>query len=131
MRCGMPWIHAKAPFPALSSERMRSSSTLLALEGLSIGITSADATISVVRNVDITLAKGEVVGIVGESGSGKSLTALSIGGLLPTSLKITSGRVILEGREITNLRESDFHEIRGSEIAYVFQDPLNALNPTR
>ena len=104
---------------------------LLSLQNVSIGPRTTDALHSIVREVNMTIGKGEVVGVVGESGSGKSLTALAIGGMLPASLKITSGNMILCDVETTELSEVDFHKIRGRDISYVFQDPLNALNPTR
>jgi oligopeptide/dipeptide ABC transporter ATP-binding protein len=124
-------IRAAAPFQALCRNMMVSSETLLSLQNLSIGPRTADASHSIVRNVGLTVARGEVVGVVGESGSGKSLTALAISGMLPAALKITSGNIILNDAEITGLKEAEFHRIRGREIGYVFQDPLNALNPTR
>lgn len=79
----------------------------------------------------MTIGSGEAVGIVGESGSGKSLTAQAIGGMLPASLSAISGSIILDGLDVTKLPEAQFHKVRGTKVGYVFQDPLNALNPTR
>ena len=84
---------------------------LLSLQNVSIGPRRTDALHSIVREVNMTIGKGEVVGVVGESGSGKSLTALAIGGMLPASLKITSGNMILCDVETTELSEIDFHKI--------------------
>jgi oligopeptide/dipeptide ABC transporter ATP-binding protein len=88
----------------------------------------------VVRAVDgVTFAvdKGRTLGIVGESGSGKSVTALSVMGLIPKPpAKIVNGEVLFEGRDLTRLPEAELEDIRGREIAMIFQDPMTSLNPT-
>jgi peptide/nickel transport system ATP-binding protein len=86
----------------------------------------------VVRAVDgvsFTLNRGETLGIVGESGSGKSVAAKSIMNLLEEPARIVAGSIRFRGREITALSEADLREIRGAEIAMVFQDPMTSLNP--
>jgi oligopeptide/dipeptide ABC transporter ATP-binding protein len=83
-----------------------------------------------VREVDLQVRRGEAVAIVGESGSGKSLTALSIAGMLPASLRLLSGKIFFDGALISGLPEAAVHRMRGKEISYVFQDPLSSLNPT-
>jgi oligopeptide/dipeptide ABC transporter ATP-binding protein len=84
-----------------------------------------------VDGVDLTVEKGKTLGIVGESGCGKSVTALSIMRLLPTPpARIVSGRVRFDGRDLTTLSERELEDVRGREIAMVFQDPMTALNPT-
>src|SRR5256885_5158118 len=107
-----------------------SDRALLRLEGLSIGTGLPGVGHRLVKDIELELRHGEALGIVGESGSGKSLTALSIAGMLPASLKVLSGRILFEGRSIADLAESALHDLRGKEISYVFQDPLTALNPT-
>jgi oligopeptide/dipeptide ABC transporter ATP-binding protein len=88
---------------------------------------------SVVRAVDgvsFDVGRGQTVGIVGESGSGKSVTALSVMRLIPQPPgRITSGEVVLDGRVLTRLRESEMRKVRGNQIAMIFQDPMTALNP--
>jgi ABC-type microcin C transport system duplicated ATPase subunit YejF len=79
--------------------------------------------------VDLRIAPGEVVGLVGESGSGKSLTALSIMRLLPPGARISSGRILFEGIDLSTLSERAINERRGRDIGMIFQDPLTALNP--
>src|ERR1700728_5383894 len=86
----------------------------------------------VVRAVDgvtCTLHRGETLGIVGESGSGKSVAAKSIMNLLEEPARIVAGSIRFRGREITALSEDELREIRGAEIAMVFQDPMTSLNP--
>ncbi|HEX5328217.1 MAG TPA: ABC transporter ATP-binding protein [Acetobacteraceae bacterium] len=86
----------------------------------------------VVRAVDgvsFTLQAGETLGIVGESGSGKSVAAKSIMRLLEEPARIVEGSIRFRGREITALSEAEMREIRGAEIAMVFQDPMTSLNP--
>jgi oligopeptide/dipeptide ABC transporter ATP-binding protein len=84
-----------------------------------------------VDGVDFTVEKGKTLGIVGESGCGKSVTALSIMRLLPTPpARIVSGSIRFDGRELTTLSERQLEDVRGRQIAMVFQDPMTALNPT-
>ena len=86
----------------------------------------------VVRAVDgvsFTLRRGETLGIVGESGSGKSVAAKSIMNLLEEPARIVAGSIQFRGQEITKLSEEELREIRGAEIAMVFQDPMASLNP--
>jgi peptide/nickel transport system ATP-binding protein len=86
----------------------------------------------VVRAVDgvsFTLNRGETLGIVGESGSGKSVAAKSIMNLLEEPARIVAGSIRFRGREITALSEDALRDIRGAEIAMVFQDPMTSLNP--
>jgi peptide/nickel transport system ATP-binding protein len=86
----------------------------------------------VVRAVDgvsFSLRGGETLGIVGESGSGKSVAAKSIMNLLEEPARIVAGSIRFRGREITALSEDSLREIRGAEIAMVFQDPMTSLNP--
>ena len=84
--------------------------------------------VPVLRGVDLSLGKGEAVGLVGESGSGKSVTWLGALGLLPRHAKV-SGSVRLEGRELLGAPASELDQVRGGRIAMIFQDPASALNP--
>ena len=86
----------------------------------------------VVRAVDgvsFTLHPGETLGIVGESGSGKSVTAKSIIRLLDEPARIVEGTISFRGRDMVHLNDEELREIRGAEIAMVFQDPMTSLNP--
>jgi oligopeptide/dipeptide ABC transporter ATP-binding protein len=83
-----------------------------------------------VDGVTFSVERGKTLGIVGESGCGKSVTALSIMGLLPPSGRIVSGSIRFEGRELTRLSARELEDIRGRQIAMIFQDPMTSLNPT-
>ncbi|GAA2799822.1 ABC transporter ATP-binding protein [Kitasatospora sp. CM 4170] len=85
-------------------------------------------TVPAVRGVDLTLRRGETLGIVGESGSGKSVTALSVLGLLPGTARVR-GSVRLDGRELVGLPGRELAAVRGRRVAMVFQDPLSAFTP--
>ncbi|BAL76768.1 ABC transporter ATP-binding protein [Bradyrhizobium cosmicum] len=84
--------------------------------------------VPVLRGVDLTLDKGEALGLVGESGSGKSVTWLAALGLLPRHAKVT-GSVRLDGREILGAAAAELDRVRGGRVAMIFQDPASALNP--
>ena len=84
-----------------------------------------------VDGVSFSVEKGRTLGIVGESGCGKSVTALSIMGLIPQPpAKIAGGSVLFEGRDLIGLSERELEDVRGREIAMIFQDPMTCLNPT-
>jgi oligopeptide transport system ATP-binding protein len=83
-----------------------------------------------VDGVSFVVERGKTLGIVGESGCGKSVTALSIMGLLPPSGRIVSGSIRFEGRELTTMSQRELEDIRGRQIAMIFQDPMTSLNPT-
>ncbi|WP_431204809.1 dipeptide ABC transporter ATP-binding protein [Bradyrhizobium betae] len=85
--------------------------------------------IPVVRNVSFDVAPGETVAIVGESGSGKSVTALSIMRLIPKDIGRVEGRVTLAGRDLLSLPEAGMTDIRGNDVAMIFQEPMTSLNP--
>ncbi|MBJ7904337.1 ABC transporter ATP-binding protein [Streptomyces sp. DSM 110735] len=97
---------------------------LLQLTGLDVDFDGRPA----VRDVHLTLDRGEVLGLVGESGSGKSATALAVLGLLPGNA-VARGSVRLDGTELLGAPERELNDIRGRRIAMVFQDPLSAFTP--
>jgi len=83
----------------------------------------------VVRNVSFHLDDGEMVGLVGESGCGKTLTALALLRLLPPRLRVTGGRVLLDGVDLLALDEAQMRRVRGRRVGMIFQEPASALNP--
>ena len=100
--------------------------TLLALENL---VCALDDT-PILRGVDLRMKQGEIVGLVGESGSGKSMTALAIMQLLPERARL-SGRIVFDGRDLTQTSEAEMCAIRGRDIGLIFQEPMTALNPLK
>ena len=82
-----------------------------------------------VKDVDFTIEDSEILGIVGESGSGKSMTAMAIAGLLNRKDLTKSGVIDLDGIDLLNLPRKKLREIQGNDIGFVFQDPLNSMNP--
>ena len=84
----------------------------------------------VLCDVSMSVERGEILGIVGESGSGKTMTALSVMGLLNPAADIAGGSIRLDGRELIGLDEKAMSQVRGSEIAMIFQEPMTSLNPT-
>ena len=85
----------------------------------------------VIHNISYRLNKNEILGIVGESGSGKSVSSLAILGLLPKKIsKITSGSIVYNGDDLTQLTSKAFQKIRGNKIAMIFQEPMSSLNPS-
>lgn len=106
------------------------SNHLLSVEGLSVVFDAGKPTENrVLDGLSLALAPGEVVGLVGESGSGKTILSHSILGLLPSNARLSSGRIVWQGRELQSLTESQLRPIRGKEIAMIFQDPQASLNP--
>jgi oligopeptide/dipeptide ABC transporter ATP-binding protein len=100
---------------------------LLSIKNLSVE-TAYDSRV-LVNNVSLEIEKGEAVGVVGESGSGKTLSALSILGLLPRGVQISSGSILYNGKDLVTCDSETLRSIRGREISMIYQDPMTALNP--
>jgi peptide/nickel transport system ATP-binding protein len=103
---------------------------LLEIEDLHTEIKLRRSVVHAVDGVTLSVAAGECLGIVGESGSGKTMTALSVMRLLPAGGAVTSGRISLDGTDITGLADDAMQQVRGNAVGMVFQDPLTSLNPT-
>ncbi|MEM5599811.1 ATP-binding cassette domain-containing protein [Bacillus cereus] len=103
---------------------------LLSLENVTLAVEKENSKQAIVKHVSFSINKGEIVALVGESGSGKSVTAQSIIGLNQESIRIDGGNVSFQSKELTNLQESEWNQIRGKDISFIFQDPLSSLNPT-
>lgn len=80
-------------------------------------------------DISFSLPEGKALGIVGESGCGKSITSLAVMRLLPAAAQVVGGDVYLKGMNLMKKTEQEMHEIRGKEVAMIFQDPLTCLNP--
>jgi oligopeptide/dipeptide ABC transporter ATP-binding protein len=104
---------------------------LLEVDDLRTHFFTREGAVRAVDGVSFSVDKGKTLGIVGESGCGKSVTALSIMGLIPKPpAKIVSGEIRFDGRDLTTLSEKQLEDVRGREIAMIFQDPMTSLNPT-
>ena len=103
---------------------------LLQINDLHTDIEIRNGVVRALSGVDLHVNPGETLGIVGESGSGKTMTALSLMGLLPQGGKVSSGSIILDGQDLTQLPLKDKRKLRGTKVGMIFQDPLTSLNPT-
>src|ERR671921_1927758 len=102
---------------------------LLEVRDLRVSFNTEDGVVRAVDGVSFTLAPGEVLGIVGESGSGKSVTMMSVLRLINDPNAVFEGEVLYKGRNVMELPEDRMREVRGGDIAMIFQDPMTSLNP--
>lgn len=106
------------------------SDSIIQIRNLSVEFQTDDGTVKAVKNVSFDIPRGKTVGLVGESGSGKSVSALATMRLIPNPPgKITSGEILLNGKDILKLSESEMRQIRGNKISMIFQEPMTSLNP--
>jgi peptide/nickel transport system ATP-binding protein len=106
------------------------SENLLEIRELAVEYHTDDAVIYAVNNINLTVKKGETIGLVGETGAGKTTIAKSILRILPSpQAKLVSGEIFFEGQDLVKLSEREMQKIRGNKIAMIFQDPMTALNP--
>ena len=102
---------------------------LLEVKNLRTSFPSEDGIVHAVDNVSFNVRKGEAVALVGESGCGKSVTAMSIMRLVAPPGRITSGQIRFKGKNLAEISERDMRNVRGNDIAMVFQEPMTSLNP--
>ena len=102
---------------------------VLEVRALSVEFSTARGPLKALRNVDLDVPAGSVVGVVGESGSGKSTLAGAVMRLLAENTRITAGEVRFEGRDLLRASNAEMRAIRGERISMVFQDPMTSLNP--
>jgi oligopeptide/dipeptide ABC transporter ATP-binding protein len=102
---------------------------LLEVSDLSIDFPARQGMVRAADRLSFHVDEGETLGLVGESGCGKSVTAIALLRLVPQPGRITSGRIVYKGRDLTALPERDMRRYRGREIAFIFQEPMTALNP--
>lgn len=104
-------------------------SAMLEIKGLKTEVVTEQGNVTLIDDISISLAAGEVMGLVGESGSGKSVTGLSIMGLLDKPVQVTNGKIVFKGRDLRSASQKELQSIRGNRIAMIFQDPMSTLNP--
>jgi peptide/nickel transport system ATP-binding protein/oligopeptide transport system ATP-binding protein len=106
-----------------------SAAPLLAVEGLRTVFPTDRGELAAVDGVDLTVRRGQTLGIVGESGCGKSMLSLSVMGLVPAPGRIAAGRIVFDGEDVAQLPAERLRQLRGKRIAMVFQEPMTSLNP--
>jgi peptide/nickel transport system ATP-binding protein len=102
---------------------------VLRVSGLRVSFNTYAGSVKALDGVELSVRKGEVLGLVGESGCGKSVTALAIAGLLPPNGEVQGGSVLLDGKEVLGMSKEELRISRLEEVAMVFQDPMTFLNP--
>ena len=114
---------------------MLKKEVLLEIKNLVVEFKTESEKVKAVNDISFTLRQGETIGIVGESGSGKSVSALSAMGLIPSPPgRIRSGEIIYHSKskgivDLTKLSPNEMRELRGNELAMIFQEPMTSLNP--
>jgi len=104
---------------------------LLDVDSVTVEYWTRRGNLQAVEGVSFAVKTAETLGIVGESGSGKSTLGLSLIGLVPYPGRITKGRILLNGKEVLKLKKEELRNLRGTEICYIFQDPMTSLNPVK
>jgi oligopeptide/dipeptide ABC transporter ATP-binding protein len=102
---------------------------LLDVRGLQTHFHTRDGVVKAVDSVDLSVYRGEVLGVVGESGCGKSVTSLSIMGLVPRPGRVVSGEVRFDGQNLLDMSPTELADLRGDRISMIFQQPTSSLNP--
>ena len=108
---------------------MAERNALLSVDDLRVEFSTRRGTVYAVNGITFEIAAGETLGIVGESGCGKSVTSLAVLGLLARNGRVRTGRAMFGGRDLIQLSDRALRQIRGREIAMIFQDPMTSLNP--
>ncbi len=105
---------------------------ILEIKNLTVAFPSGKNSIqTVVENLNLTIEKGEMIGLVGESGSGKTMTALAAAGLLRRRGALITGEILLNGRNLLSLTPKEMRKVQGSEIGMIFQEPMTSLDPAK
>ena len=108
---------------------MTAAQEVLKVSDLRVSFNTYAGEVKALDGVELSVRKGEVLGLVGESGCGKSVTALAVAGLLPPNSVVLGGSVVLDGRDVLGMSDKELQTARLNEVAMVFQDPMTFLNP--
>ena len=106
---------------------LKDTTPVLRLNNLNVKFSGSP--VSVLDGISLTVKAGETLALVGESGCGKSITSLALMGLLPASAQIVSGEMRFRRHDLRKLSPRDYADLRGSELAMIFQEPMTSLNP--
>jgi peptide/nickel transport system ATP-binding protein len=112
-----------------ASASVSAPAPILSLNGLSVRLPRNAEREHAIADVSLALAPNEILCVVGESGSGKSMTSSAIMRLLPPGVSADRGSIVFDGRDLLTLSEAQMREVRGAQIAMIFQEPMTALNP--
>ncbi|OCK53557.1 ABC transporter ATP-binding protein [Bradyrhizobium sp. LMTR 3] len=104
---------------------------LLKIDNLHVSFSTRRGVVEAVRGVTLSVQEGEVLGLVGESGSGKSVTGFATTRLLDAAGRVTAGKILFRGQDVTKLSSDDLRHLRGAAMSMIFQNPRSALNPIR
>ena len=107
------------------------SEELLRIDDLHVSFSTRRGMVEAVRGVTLTVKAGEMLGLVGESGSGKSVTGFATTRLLDAAGRVTGGKILFRGQDVTKLRGDDLRQLQGAAMSMIFQNPRAALNPIR
>jgi len=102
---------------------------VLSIRNLTVDLPEGGDRAHAVQNLSFDIMPKETVCVVGESGSGKSITSFTAMGLLPKALKVSTGEILVSGRNVVGLAEAEHRKMRGGKMAMIFQEPMTALNP--
>jgi oligopeptide/dipeptide ABC transporter ATP-binding protein len=102
---------------------------LLEVNNLEVKYHTRDGILTAIRNASFAVNQSEIVGVVGESGCGKSTVASAVMRLLPPNGRISAGQILLEGRDLVSLSQQEMRQLRGRDMAMIFQDAMTSLNP--
>ncbi len=114
---------------AVAEAKVRGSGPVLDVRGLTIALPSGSDRSEAASGVAFSVKRGEILCLVGESGSGKSVIAQAVMGLLPNTLPVTGGEILLEGENVAHASPDRLRELRATRMSMIFQEPMTALNP--
>lgn len=124
-----PALPAQDPIDTEAPRAVAAGDVLLEVKGLKTHFDTRDGVVKAVDEIDLTVHRGEVLGIVGESGCGKSVTSLSIMGLVSNPGEVVAGEILFDGKDLAKMKKEDLRQLRGESISMIFQQPGSALNP--